>query len=306
MNRFHESRTTVLDSHTGLIWVKDASLSEFPLTWPEALAFIAALNKAGDLDSDQWRLPNRRELFSLVDHNSINPCLPSGHPFTNVFNGYYWTSTTCVRRPEQAWYIHFGGARVFKGMKHGSYMVWPVRNSQKPAGGHSILWTGQHQCFDESGIATSCLNTGQDAENAYLPPFEGDRFIITTDGIRDQATGLLWMADADILKKTVDWETGHKLISGLNQDNVYGASDWRMPTIVELETLVDLGRHSPALSRSHPFINVRDFYWSSTTSRYEESYAWVLYLIDGAVGVGYKPLAEFHLWPVRVNPGSKS
>jgi hypothetical protein len=30
---------------------------------------------------------------------------------------------SCARLPNQAWYIHLGGARVFKGMKHGSYMV---------------------------------------------------------------------------------------------------------------------------------------------------------------------------------------
>lgn len=35
------------------------------------------------------------------------------------------------------------------------------------------------------------------------------------------------------------------------------------------------------------------YYWSSTTSMYESRYAWVLYMRDGAVGVGFKPLSEF-------------
>jgi hypothetical protein len=51
------------------------------------------------------------------------------------------------------------------------------------------------------------------------------------------------------------------------------------------------------------FINVQNFYWSSTTSMYETRYAWALYMRDGAVGVGFKSLSEFYLWPVRNNPG---
>ena len=89
------------------------------------------------------------------------------------------------------------------------------------------------------------------------------------------------------------------LIEAINQASRYGFNDWRLPTIVELESLTDMDRHSPALSFGHPFANVRDFYWSSTTSQYDNQYAWVLYLQDGAVGVGHKPFSGFYLWPVR-------
>ena len=44
MNRFLEQNEVVLDTHTGLIWTKNASLSDFPMTWNEALTFIKALN----------------------------------------------------------------------------------------------------------------------------------------------------------------------------------------------------------------------------------------------------------------------
>jgi hypothetical protein len=55
------------------------------------------------------------------------------------------------------------------------------------------------------------------------------------------------------------------------------------------------------LPPDHPFEEVQDFYWSSTTSVYHREYAWVLYMKDGAVGVGHKPLSEFYLWPVCGN-----
>ncbi|MGM0404194.1 MAG: DUF1566 domain-containing protein, partial [Thermodesulfobacteriota bacterium] len=76
-------------------------------------------------------------------------------------------------------------------------------------------------------------------------------------------------------------------------------SDWRMPGIREIESLTDLGRHSPALPEAHPFSDVSDFYWSATTSMYEQRYAWTFYMKDGAVGVGFKENPEFSLWPVR-------
>ena len=76
-------------------------------------------------------------------------------------------------------------------------------------------------------------------------------------------------------------------------------SDWRLPNIRELESLTDMNWHSPALPPNHPFVGIADGYWSSTTSVYEASYAWVLYTLDGAVGVGYKAKADFYVWGVR-------
>jgi hypothetical protein len=73
---------------------------------------------------------------------------------------------------------------------------------------------------------------------------------------------------------------------------------WRLPTINELEALVDCATHSPALPSGHPFVDVQDIYWSSTTSLFEPDWAWALYLEKGATGVGQKWFAEFSVWAV--------
>ena len=269
MNRFDVLDDMVLDNTTGLVWTRNASLSDFPMTWNEAFAFVEDLNQSGLYGYKDWKLPERKELFSLISHETVNPCLPPGHPFVNVFTGYYWTATSCARLPEQAWYIHLGGARVFKGMKHGSYMMWPVRSAQNRDG--------------RPGAAEG----------------EAHRFTAGRHDVADHATGLIWMKDADIARTAMDWKTAFAFVAQLNREAKFGFSDWRVPTIAELESLVDPGRHSPALPAGHLFAEVKDFYWSSTTSMYDPAYAWTLYLRDGAVGVGYKPLTEFHLWPVR-------
>jgi hypothetical protein len=296
MGRFLQNNDVVLDTRTGLMWPRNASLSDFPMAWTEALAFVKNLNRSRFQGHADWKLPNRRELFSLVSHETINPSLPAAHPFVNVFNGYYWTSTSCARLPDQAWYIHLGGARVFKGMKYNSYLVWPVRLAD--TAGARVFETGQQRCYDESGDPIDCRGTGQDGELCRTP-LEGSRFTQREDLIDDRMTGLTWLKDADINGEVVDWKTALDGVRKMNQTGAQEYSDWRVPDILELESLTDMGRHSPALPRRHPFVNVREFYWSATPSAYDTRYAWALYARDGVVGVGYKPLKEFYLWPVR-------
>ena len=292
--RFQENDEVIIDSATGLMWTRDAAPAEFPLPWQEGLDFIADLNQAGFAGYHDWKLPNRKELFSLMDHHQINPSLPMKHPFINVFPGYYWTSTTCARLPDQAWYIHLGGAKVYRGMKYGSYMIWPVRNNSA-----RLLQTGGRTCFDEKGAPTDCLHTGQDGAYRSGLPFPEPRFEIRGETATDLATGLTWLKSADILDAKIDWPGTFEAIGKMNREIRFGYADWRVPHIIELESLTDMDRHSPALPENHPFSETRDVYWSSTISAYNTDYAWALYLQDGAVGVGYKPLFDFFLWPVR-------
>ena len=141
-----------------------------------------------------------------------------------------------------------------------------------------------------------CLPKTEDAAPLFSP---GERFALDGDSVRDQLTGLIWSRNADPLGRPLPWEEALAAVDGLNRAAQDRATDWRMPNIRELESLVDLQADSPALPEGHPFTNVRDVYWSSTTSVYEARYAWALYSRDGMVGVGFKPDTGFHLWPVR-------
>lgn len=296
--RFALQGDTVTDRLTGLIWTKDAGPGEFPLTWQEALGRVMQMNEArSHAGHADWRLPNRKELFSLVSHSNINPVLPAGHPFANVFSGYYWTSTTCARLPREAWYVHLGGGRVFRGMKQSSYMAWPVRG---PLEGSSVLpCSGQRNCFSETGDVVGCAGTGQDGELQAGIPWPDPRFVEHEHTVLDRVSQRMWAKSAAHSPGPVCWASAIELVKGMNVNGVWGYNDWRLPNIRELESLVDLGCHTPALTPSHPFTSVLEGYWSSTTSAYEPRYAWVLYMMDGGVGVGFKVLHDFFVWPVR-------
>ena len=125
---------TVKDNLTGLIWLKHANCFG-QRTWEEALAECNGMSAGwcGLTDGSNpgdWRLPNYKELFSLVDAEYYNPALPSGHPFTNVQYHGYWSSTTWQLNTNDAWHVYMNSGSVSSYDKYGYYYVWPVR------GGH--------------------------------------------------------------------------------------------------------------------------------------------------------------------------
>lgn len=292
--RFVVDGQLVLDELTGLQWFKNANPAEFPVTWQEALDHISRMNRERKAGRSDWRLPNRRELRSLMAFETRKPALPAGHPFENVFLGWYWTSSTAAIQPAYAWYVHMEGARMFFGRKDQYYLFWPVCGP-----GRGILpATGQRKCYDAKGSEIPCPGTGQDGELQMGLAWPASRFVVRQAAVLDRLTGLHWLQDAGVGPGTMDWRETLDYVKNLGVPLPEPSMRWRLPTINELESLVDCSRHSPALPVGHPFENVRDVYWSSTTSFFEPAWAWALYLHKGATGVGFKQEKGFHLWPV--------
>jgi len=251
------------------------------------------MNRENAYGYSDWRLPNRRELRSLISHQTRKPALPEDHLFQNVFSGWYWTSTTAAINTAYAWYIHMEGARMFYGNKKQYFLLWPVRGK-----GHDVLpVTGQTKCYDSDGRIIPCAGTGQDGEFPYGHKWPHPRFEIIADAVIDHLTGLCWLRRADMTSRPVTWSDALTAVAQFNR-NSNGTAVWRLPNINELESLVDSSTHSPALPEGHPFRKIREGYWSSTTSVFEPDWAWALYLNKGAVGVGQKWGPHFYIWPV--------
>jgi hypothetical protein len=232
-----------------------------------------------------------------MSYQARNPALPAAHPFVNYFLGWYWTSTTAAIHPAYAWYVHLEGARMFYGRKDQYSLLWPVRGGDRKV----LRRTGQSECFDSRGNPVQCRGTGQDGEFQYGLSWPQPRFSVTGNIVTDLLTGICWLREADLTGRSVDWDRALAAVREMNQRQVEGRSDWQLPNLNVLESLIDCSRHSPALPPGHPFLNLREGYWSSTTSYFEPDWAWTLYLAKGALGVGHKPGKNFHVWPVTVN-----
>jgi hypothetical protein len=128
---------TVTDNLTSLIWLKNANCFNTQ-TWTQALgdANTLAAPMCGLSDGStvgQWRLPNVRELLSLIDFGYASPALPPSLPFIGVQASVrYWSSTVVANNSVlNAWDIDFDIGTVNRNQpKTNTYYVWPVRGGQ--------------------------------------------------------------------------------------------------------------------------------------------------------------------------------
>jgi len=119
---------TITDNRTGLMWVKDGNsagcINGSSTTWESALTFCEGLSYAGYSD---WRLPNRRELMSIVDYGDQSPAINTTYCPNTKTNYYYWTSTTYVLVSSAAWSVAFDAGGVNLSNKTGTGYVRPER-----------------------------------------------------------------------------------------------------------------------------------------------------------------------------------
>jgi hypothetical protein len=125
---------TVKDNLTGLIWLKDANCFDLQ-TWTNALSHANTLasGACGLTDGSvagAWRLPNVKELQTLIDFSQSLPALPPGNPFSGVQIRDYWSSTTSVNNPNSAWLSRTFDGAVNVGPKALTFYVWPVRGGR--------------------------------------------------------------------------------------------------------------------------------------------------------------------------------
>ena len=123
---------TVTDKYTGLMWMKcsigqtgsSCSGSASTFNWSSAISTCEALNFAGYSD---WRLPNMKELFSLIKfEGSSGPYIDTTY-FPNTVSNYYWTSTTYLPTTTAAMYVNFNSGDVNYYFKTSNFYVRCVR-----------------------------------------------------------------------------------------------------------------------------------------------------------------------------------
>ncbi len=126
---------TVTDNLTGLVWLRLTNCFG-ELNWYDALNAVNRFAgwaygnvehceiSGGSVPGD-WRLPNRRELDSLLDFSRYRPALPYGHPFVDV-QVTYWSSTKASLA--DGWVIDVSAGRIFWADVYETHYVWPVRD----------------------------------------------------------------------------------------------------------------------------------------------------------------------------------
>ncbi len=129
---------TVTDSQTGLMWMRcslgqsgndcsGGSATEY--NWQQALALVAATNATGSGGYYDWRLPNIKELASIVEVRCHVPAI-NANVFPNTQSGFYWSSSPDAHNNDFAWSVIFHDGKTFSYLKDGSFYVRLVRGGQ--------------------------------------------------------------------------------------------------------------------------------------------------------------------------------
>ncbi|MBI5505004.1 MAG: DUF1566 domain-containing protein [Deltaproteobacteria bacterium] len=142
---------TITDLNTGLMWEKksnDGSIHDLDRTyfWSKAgtytvwdwLGLMNTEDGAGFAGHNDWRLPNRRELDSLVDFSRVDPSVappfqsacPEGCAVTAcscTALADYWSSTTAAVNTSLAWVVEFSRGRADDRAKSTARAVRAVR-----------------------------------------------------------------------------------------------------------------------------------------------------------------------------------
>lgn len=196
-NRFTDNGDgTVTDSATGLMWTRDDSGTA--MSWEEALAWAQARNAENHLGHGDWRLPNAKELQSLVDYTrspdttrtaAIDPALQCT-PIVNEGGAadfpWYWSGTTHVSSSSTnagatGAYVCFG--RALGWMKVGSASCYSL---------FDVHGAGAQRSDPKSGsLAVYALGTACTGGTAYGRGPQGD--VVRVDNfvrlVRDASGG---------------------------------------------------------------------------------------------------------------------
>ncbi len=225
----------VTDNRTGLIWQKEYKSYN---TWQEALAYCQSLNADGYGGySTWWHLPNKNELASLLNLDKSSgsrsdfPDMPS--------NKYFWSSSTRADNTDIAWSVDFNLGSMY-GLKktNNSYEYYArcVRSErindlcENHICGSMANSTGV--CIPENAFEYSCA-----CDNGYF--WNGNQCKIMPEcsassgtPCKDSTNHLIWspLASNDM--------TQPNALNYCENLVIYGFSDWHLPTIDDLRTLI--------------------------------------------------------------------
>jgi hypothetical protein len=258
---------TITDMITGLMWSQTPDMdADGDIDVNDKMTYNNALEGANTYsigDYTDWRLPSIKELYSLIIFSGVDPSGYEGTstddlvPFINTdYFDFAYGDTDAGERIIDAQYattsMYVDGELLFgvnfaDGRIKGYGLQAPFGHGEKT---FSVMYV--------RGNATYGVN----------------EFVDNGDGtISDNATGLMWMQD-DNGEGNI-WE---EALTYAEDFEHAGYSDWRLPDVKELQSIVDYTR-SPGTTNSaaiDPIFNCTEivneadqadyaFYWSGTT-----------------------------------------
>lgn len=230
-------------------------------TWANAITACTDLNSEhgsgnGYAGRTDWRLPTIAELETIIKYDGLSPStFQSNFPATvddNTVDGKYWSASANDFNTSEAWWVWFkSGAVNVVSKTPNSYYV-------------------------------RCVSGGFSQSSGYTDNSDGT--------VTDKDTGLIWqkciagLSGTDCSSGTEDEPNWADALSYCNDLTLAGRSDWRLPNINELKSIVDRSTSTPAIDTT-AFPNADgNTYWSATTATASSvGQAWRFWFAEGVV-----------------------
>ena len=254
---------TVTDNVTGLTWQQTPDSGHY--SWTEALTYCDSLELGGVND---WRMPSLKELYSISDFSA-------GWPYLDM-TYFDLTTNESISKDEQYWADNYYVGKTSEGQYDAAFGVNHATGHIKA---YPALVTGP------MAKRVRCVSGDTYGVNQFVENGDGT--------ITDEATGLMWMqADSG---ESMDWEAALAYAQTQNEANTLGYSDWRLPNVKELQSIVDYDYAPDAQDSAYdgpaldPMFSVSEitneagiadypYYWTSTSARFQSNgdfyYAW--------------------------------
>ncbi len=207
--------------------------------------FINAVNSENFGGFADWRMPTIEELHTITNLDQYDPAVDMTY-FPNVISSYYWSGSTYADVTDRAWVVDFNGGGVIYDGKTGDGYVRCVRS------GPSVIGSFDYFALNDDGLT-----------------------------VTDAGTGLMWEKATGNSGTSLTWENAIQYCESLD---LAGYTDWRLPTVSELQTLVDYSLYNPSIDTNYFNDILSSAYWSGSTYAGGTYYAWVVSFYNGLVG----------------------
>jgi len=295
---------TTIDNNTGLMWQSVPSDDKF--SWDEGTEYCEDLELDGYSD---WRLPSAEELFSISDFET----------------GWPYLDTEYFSFPAESEVSGPGADGGPQGKVNESSTTTPaVEESGSVSKDQGQFWTSNFYKVTEDGAATNVafgVNHATGHIKAYpasetgpmakhVRAVRGEEYGVSTfvdngDGtVTDQTSNLMWMSDD--LGSAMEWK---EALSEAETTTYADYSDWRLPDVKELQSIVNYDGSYPAIDQTKFNCtkyddNVNYYFWTNTSAYFSSQspvygYAW--YVAFG-FAVGNDGLDSHGAGAVRFSP----
>lgn len=294
---------TARDNVTGLTWQRspdtdgDGALTRRDkFTFAQAQALPAKLNAARFGGFADWRLPSIKDLYSLFDARGTDPSGPmdmdtsrlSPYIDTRFFQFAYGDATG-----ERVIDSQYASSTKYVGKSaRGFGKLFGVNFADGRIKGYDLQMPG-------GGVGKTFFVQCVRGNSAYGK----NDFHDNGDGtVTDRATGLMW-SKADSAQG-MNWQDALAWVQRKNTEKFLGRDDWRLPSVKELQSIVDYSRspdttQSPAIDPVFYGTAITNearqpdypFYWSATTHAGMRGGAAAMYVAFGRAAGWMSPRA---------------